>query len=160
MDVGMFCDDDTLPADSILHYRDMFLECSRAADVCFRFRFSISITDIPQHPLDTMDTMRPRIEAAGFINVQQQDYKVPIGQWPSQKVYKDAGRVAKMHYLSGVEGWTIFMLTHFGQPQPWSIEKVQVWLAKVRNEINAGYHIYQKARRVYAQKPFDEPKKE
>ena len=113
-----------------------------------------------QHPLDTMDTMRPRIEAAGFINVQQQDYKVPIGQWPNQKVYKDAGRVAKMHYLSGVEGWTVFMLTHFGQPQPWSIDQVQVWLANVRNEINAGYHIYQKARRVYAQKPFDDPKKE
>lgn len=42
MDVGMFCDDDTLPSDSILHYRHMFLDCSRAADVRL---FSICSSD-------------------------------------------------------------------------------------------------------------------
>lgn len=35
---------------------------------------------------------------------------------------------------------------------------MQVYLAKFRKEIDAGWHIYQKARRVWAQKPFEETK--
>ena len=53
------------------------------------------------------------------------------------------------------------MLTgsQFGKPKPWSTEQVQVYLAKIRKEVDSGWHIYQRARRVWAQKPFDEPKK-
>lgn len=53
-------------------------------------------------------------------------------------------------------------MTNHGKPQPWSPEEVQVYLAKVRNEINApGLHAYSLKRRVWAQKPFDkEPKAE
>lgn len=36
-----------------------------------------------------------------------------------------------------------------------------VYVAKARNEIDAGYHIYNKARRAWAQKPYnEEPKAE
>ncbi len=48
------------------------------------------------------------------------------------------------------------MLTKYGAPTPWRYEEAQVYLAKVRNELDAGYHCYQKAKRVWAQKPFDE----
>ena len=48
------------------------------------------------------------------------------------------------------------MLTTSGEPKPWSVEEVNVWLKKVRKEIdNPGYHCYQKARRVWARKPFE-----
>lgn len=44
-------------------------------------------------PLDNMYTMRRDIEAAGFINLQERDYKCLIGTWPKLQVYKDAGKV-------------------------------------------------------------------
>ena len=91
--------------------------------------------------------MKGQLEAAGFTNVQVQDYKVPIGTWPKHPIYKDAGRVKAAEMKSGMEGWIMYLLTRFGQPVPWSLEEAQVLLAKMRTEIDAGYHIYQKARR-------------
>ena len=37
---------------------------------------------------------------------------------------------------------------------------MQVYLAGIRREIAAGWHIYQKARRVWAQKPYDKVSEE
>lgn len=37
--------------------------------------------------------MRRDIEEAGFINLDEKDYKVPVGTWPKLQVYKDAGQV-------------------------------------------------------------------
>lgn len=81
--------DDSLPADSVLNYRDMWFKIGEASN----------------RPIDTQERMEARIRATGFTNVQRQDYKVPIGTWPKLQVYKDAGRVSKQQFLSGVEGW-------------------------------------------------------
>lgn len=135
--------DDSLPKDSVLNYRDMWLEIGERSD----------------RPIDTEERMEGRIRAAGFINVQRQNYKAPIGTWPKLPVYKDAGRVSKEQFLSGIEGWCMYLLTKWGLPKPWTVEEVQVWLSKVRNEVNKGYPIYNKYTRVWAQKPFDEQPK-
>lgn len=66
MDVGIFCDDGSLPADSVLNYRDMIIAAWGGSG----------------RPLDTMEVMRNGIEQVGFINLQQTDYKEPIGTWP------------------------------------------------------------------------------
>ena len=47
------------------------------------------------------------------------------------------------------------LLTHFGQPTPWTAEEVQIFCAKARNELDEGCHSYNKAKRVWAQKPYD-----
>ena len=47
----------------------------------------------PGRPLDTTERMRSRSEAAGFTNIQKQDYKMPLGTWPKHHVYRDARRV-------------------------------------------------------------------
>lgn len=92
-DVGIYCDDDTLPSDSILvPLREMFIKAAARSG----------------RPLDTMLQMRSRIEAAGFVNVQQQDYKMPIGTWPKLQVYKDAGKANRLQIRSGMEGWYVF----------------------------------------------------
>ncbi len=43
----------------------------------------------------------------------------------------------------------------FGKPEPWAMEQVQVYLAKLRKEADSRWHIYYKANRVWAQKPYD-----
>ena len=42
-----------------------------------------------------------------------------------------------------------FLLTKFGDPEPWSPEEVLVFLAQMRKELNMGYHTYFKVRRVW-----------
>ena len=49
----------------------------------------------------------------------------------------------------------MYILTHFGTPRPWSAEEVQVYLAKIRKDVDAGYHLYQTHKRIWAMKPFD-----
>ena len=144
-DIGFCSDDGSLPADSLLssQWRTMYLPMAERAG----------------RPMDMADTMRASIEEAGFINVHQQEYKAPLGDWPRLQVYKDAGRVNKKQILSGLEGWLMYFLTQHGDPTPWSPEEVQVLVAKFRKELDAGWHIYQKAKRVWAQKPFDKEQK-
>lgn len=96
--------------------------------------------------LDTLDTMRGAIEKAGFVDIQEKPYQWPIGPWARDQKYKEAGMVNFQHWLSGMEGWCMWLLTHFGAPDPWSKDEVTVYLAKVRSELkNPKYHIYQRA---------------
>lgn len=47
-----------------------------------------------------------------------------------------------------------FLLTKFGEPTPWSVEEVQVLLAKMRADINnKDIHAYQIYRRVWVSLP-------
>ena len=115
--------------------------------------------------------MRSRIEAAGFTNIQQQDYKMPLGTLPKHPVYRDAGRVNIQMLKNGLEGaflmagnwlhsltcetgYVLFLHTKFGNERPWSVEESQVLLAKMIADIDKpSFHIYQKATRIWAQKP-------
>ena len=87
--------------------------------------------------------MRRAIERAGFINVQDDLFKCPIGSWPRDKRLKEAGRVNFDHWSGGLDGWAMFLLTKFGVPQPWSADEVRVYVAKVRAEMQIPrLHIY------------------
>jgi hypothetical protein len=121
-------DDGSLQSDNILSgWGPNFLGCAERAG----------------RPLDTQLTMKASLEKAGFVNVQEKLYKCPIGSWPRYKVYKDAGRVNMEHWKTGLEGWAMWLLTKHGLPTPWSPEEVQVYVAKVRNEMsNPSLHCY------------------
>ena len=87
--------------------------------------------------------MRAAIEKAGFVNAQEKLYKLPIGGWPKHPVYKDAGRVNREHWKSGLEGWAMYLLTKYGAPHPWTADEVRVYVAGVRTELGKpGQHIY------------------
>lgn len=118
--------------------------------------------------------MRDGIEKAGFINIHERTFKFPLGDWPRHPVYKEAGARSLMHFKEGLQGWVMWVFTsmipnfsflvsancgiEFGAPQPWSEEQVTVYVAKMREELDKNYHIYQTNRRVWAQKPYDAPK--
>lgn len=87
-----YCDDGTFPPDCYLaKWGPMFL---RAAEKAGR-------------PLDTVDTFKGRIEAAGFVNIHEKVYKVPIGEWTRNPILKEAGRFNKAHLLAGIEGYAM-----------------------------------------------------
>lgn len=54
--------------------------------------------------LDTVNTTKARIEAAGFTNVQEKWYKVPLGDWAKNPIMKEAGQFCKEEMLERTEG--------------------------------------------------------
>lgn len=65
---------------------------------------------------------------------------------------KEADRFCKVQLLSGLEGYSLS--TKLGSPSPWSAEEVQVFLAKLRAEVEEKrVHAYYLKRRVWGQKP-------
>lgn len=133
MEVGPFIesDDGTLPTDSALaSWGQLISGCGersgRSCDVIF--------------------TMASSIRDAGFVDVHEKVYKWPIGPWPKDPRIKEAGLVNYNHWLCGLEGWAMYLLTRFGAPKPWTKEAVYVFCAKMRSEIkNTNYHAYHKA---------------
>lgn len=128
LDVRIMSDDGSLNPDGFLAgWGPNFLGCAERAG----------------RPLNTQLTMKASIEKAGFVNVQEKLYKCPIGSWPRDKIYKDAGKVNMEHWKMGLEGWAMYLLTKYGLPTPWTAAEVQVYLAHVRNEIaQPGLHVY------------------
>lgn len=139
-DIMMKCDDGTLPRDSILHvWGKTMAKCN----------------DNAGRPADTVDTMRARIEKAGFINVQEKEYLCPIGGWHPDPTLRDAGIIGREVFNSGAEGWVLWLLTNYGLPEPWTLEQVRMFVSKALEAVNNDEsHIYHRAKRVWAQKPF------
>ncbi|KXG51517.1 uncharacterized protein PGRI_089100 [Penicillium griseofulvum] len=139
LDVRVHSDDDTLQKDGVLaSWGDNFIGCSERAG----------------RSLLTQETMRGAIEKAGFVDVQEKLYKIPLGPWPKDKVLKEAGQLQYAHWVAALEGWAMWLLTKHGAPTPWTQAEVQVYLSKVRAELrNPRTHAYEYARRVWARKP-------
>lgn len=87
-----FCDDGTMPKDAILAgWGQMIIDAGGQSGKHF----------------DTSDTMKAAIEAAGFVNVQEKVYKIPIGEWTKNPLLKEAGKFNKAHILAGIEGYAM-----------------------------------------------------
>lgn len=85
------------------------------------------------------------IERAGFVDVHEASTKWPIGPWPKQPQFKEIGYWNSQHWKTGMEGWAMWLLSKFGAPYPWRREEVQVYTAKIRNELNdPRYHVWHK----------------
>ncbi|KAJ5334539.1 hypothetical protein N7452_006942 [Penicillium brevicompactum] len=111
--------------------------------------------DLAGRSCDILYTMSDSIKKAGFVEVREKTYKWPLGPWPKHQKLKEAGVVNVQHWMTGMEGWCMWLLTKFGEPEPWTKDQVHVYCAKLRRELkNPYYHGYHTARRVWARKPF------
>lgn len=52
------------------------------------------------------------VKNAGFEDVHEAWYKVPVGGWSSDKHLKELGRWNLLHCTQGAEGWGLFLLTN------------------------------------------------
>ncbi|KAL8865870.1 MAG: hypothetical protein Q9174_006647 [Haloplaca sp. 1 TL-2023] len=90
---------------------------------------------------------------AGFQDVQETKYKLPIGPWPRDKHLKTVGAWNLIQIEEGLEAFTLRLFT---QVLGWRTEEVQVLLANVRKDlrdpkIHAQFDFYV----AYGQKPVD-----
>lgn len=72
------------------------------------------------------------VEEAGFENITEQRFTVPIGAWPRDKQLKDVGRYNIVNILGGLEA---FSLRLFIGVLGWQKEEVLVLTSQVRKEL-------------------------
>jgi SAM-dependent methyltransferase len=79
-------------------------------------------------------------QQVGFVDIVELKYNWPVGRWARGKKEKLLGTWYKENFLSGLQGFTIAVLTRgLGM----TITEVEVLLADVRNDINSNeLHMY------------------
>lgn len=101
------CDDGTLPADSALVR--WFHEMAVAGDICNR-------------PTVMAHRLREVYERVGFVDVQEQIFKMPTNGWPKDERLKDIGRMWERNFMSGLAGFSLSMFNRAYNRSPEEIE--------------------------------------
>ncbi|KAF4540124.1 Methyltransferase domain-containing protein [Lasiodiplodia theobromae] len=91
------------------------------------------------------------LKNAGFKNVHVDLYKVPSGPWPKDKLMREIGTINLLQALDGMEGFSLRLFTGV---LGWTAEEVNVFCAKVRQELKGkSIHPYILYYVAYGQKP-------
>ncbi|GAM35865.1 hypothetical protein TCE0_017f04523 [Talaromyces pinophilus] len=91
---------------------------------------------------------------AGFVNVHDEIFRLPLSPWHDDPRMKEIGRIRGVAMNEGVEGYSLALYTRF---LGWSPTEVRILLAKVRSEFNDMQNqMYIAVHVVYGQKP-EEP---
>ncbi|OKL62917.1 hypothetical protein UA08_01993 [Talaromyces atroroseus] len=129
-------DDGThLQAQSFMLWQTQLNEASRL--------FGKAFTDYHYH--------KQRMEEAGFVDVVDDAFKVPIGTWPRDRRMKEIGKFQLYQMLEAVEPFTLAVFTRVLK---WRPEETRDLIDKVKAEVcNPQFHIYSLFRFVYGRKP-------
>ncbi|KAL1998237.1 hypothetical protein VTN02DRAFT_6562 [Thermoascus thermophilus] len=96
-------------------------------------------------------TLKQKMVDAGFVNVRDDVFKVPIGPWAKDPRLKQMGRLALVSVIQSVEPFTLALFTRVLR---FTCEEAQAYMAKVRVDLsNPACHLYGKYHFVYGQKP-------
>ncbi|KAF2146102.1 uncharacterized protein K452DRAFT_324137 [Aplosporella prunicola CBS 121167] len=91
------------------------------------------------------------MEKAGFVNVREQVFKVPVGPWAKDKALKEIGKYTIIHTIEAVEPFTLAL---FSRVLGYSKDEIDVLLAGLRKELrDPEIHIYTPFHFIYGQKP-------
>jgi len=78
--------------------------------------------------------MKGMIEQAGFVDVQEQRLKPPLGPWATDPKMKDLGRFYERLYKTGLQGWLLQLCT---RNMGWTADQVNDACVRAFREINA-----------------------
>ena len=89
------CDDGTLPKDNVFQ---------TLADLSTQ----IGVSGTQVH---LAHSMRSQMEEAGFTEIVERRYKLPLGPWSSDPTYQRLGLFYEMFWRTGCQGWLMGSLT-------------------------------------------------
>ncbi|KAF5969266.1 mRNA 3 end-processing YTH1 [Fusarium coicis] len=102
-------------------------------------------------PADCADKWKDRLIKAGFVDVQQEVRKLPIGPWPKDPKLKELGRYQAIQESKVIDSYTPKL---FEFALGWSADEIQVLMAKVKNELrDPAIHLYLPVYFVWGRKP-------
>jgi hypothetical protein len=79
--------------------------------------------------LHAVTGMKTMMQECGFVNVQEKVLRIPIGQWPKNKILKLVGVLWQTILLDGIQAIALGPLT---RGCGWSREQVELFLIQVR----------------------------
>ncbi|UPK99997.1 hypothetical protein LCI18_010932 [Fusarium solani-melongenae] len=74
---------------------------------------------------------RKAMEEAGFVDIEEWNYKCPISPWPKDPKLKEMGQFGQLFATQDTEGLLTFVANALG----WSREKFYVYISQFRREI-------------------------
>lgn len=96
------------------------------------------------------ELQKKAMEAAGFVDIQEYNLKMPIGGWPVDKKLKEMGLYSQVVLEGDPEGYVLFMTNTLG----WTREQVLAYVKAVKREVrSAKLHPYYKQKVVWGRKP-------
>ncbi|KUJ16053.1 methyltransferase [Mollisia scopiformis] len=101
--------------------------------------------------IDLAPSHAQRMIDAGFVDVKEEIYKVPIGPWPKDPKLKEVGRYQLLHVTLGIEPYTFGFV---GKILKWEDNECRVLTAKALQDVrNKGNHLYVRFFFVRGRKP-------
>ncbi|KAH7367121.1 S-adenosyl-L-methionine-dependent methyltransferase [Plectosphaerella cucumerina] len=136
-----FSDDGTIANDGVTalggKFGEMFIEAGKITGNSMSL-----ITD---------GTQVKAMKEAGFVDIQEVTYKLPIGAWPRDEKLAQIGNFAKQSLLGDLAGY-LQLIWH--QVVKWPPEEFENFLLQIRQELrNRRLHPYVKVRFVWGRKP-------
>jgi len=91
------------------------------------------------------------IEDAGFQEVQEKVFDLPLGDWGEGRRMKEIGRCQRLQMTEGLHGIASGLLERVAG---WSQDRIEAFLAGVRREMNdRSVHSFYKVYFVFGRKP-------
>ncbi|KAF1842294.1 S-adenosyl-L-methionine-dependent methyltransferase [Cucurbitaria berberidis CBS 394.84] len=134
---GALTDDDTIPPNS------GYVEAGR---------LYYEVAQKMGAPLDAPRGWAEQMRSAGFSNVQDEVYKLPMGPWPRSKRLRTVGKLEQIMILDG--GFEAYLLRGYTQVLGGRAEDLQIILALAKREVrDPNVHTYVHFHITYGQKP-------
>lgn len=129
------CDDGTMKKDSVM---TKWLELLKQA--------LQNLGPDVDRPLKLAESLRE----AGFVNIEEKSFKVPIGTWPKNKTLRLIGLYLRTVLIEGLQAISLGPLT---RGLKWTKEEVEVLLVDVRKCLmDSSQHTYYTFHSFYGQK--------
>ena len=114
------CDDGSMPDDCMWHeWSRVFIKAGELQGRTFKI-------------IEDSANVR-RIEKAGFVNVTEQKFRLPLGGWAKDKKEKLVGEYHALATDESLEGYALYLLTNvYG----WAYPEVQAFIARARAALN------------------------
>ncbi|KAM5347362.1 hypothetical protein ACJ41O_010367 [Fusarium nematophilum] len=95
--------------------------------------------------------MRDLMDGAGFVDVTERKFRLPMSAWASDPKLKEIGSFVQMFVDGGLEGFGLYLLT---QVMGWPYDECQVFIAEMRQALrNKKLNPYYEVTLVYGRKP-------
>ncbi|KAF5022678.1 hypothetical protein F66182_5226 [Fusarium sp. NRRL 66182] len=106
---------------------------------------------IAERPLTFPASMKQWFIEAGFVDVTEKVYKLPINGWPKNRRLKKFGRLWHANVADGLQAFSYGLLHRV---KGWTKEQIEVNLVDVRKALcDQSMHAYEKFYVVYGRKP-------
>ncbi|CVL06217.1 related to methyltransferase [Fusarium mangiferae] len=93
---------------------------------------------------------REGMREAGFCDIEERDFKNPVGRWPKDPKYRSGGQFMQAAFEQDAQGTVLHMDTTLG----WTEEEVTVFISHFRREIRSSkIHSYFRQKVVWGRKP-------